>query len=105
MERLRIDMPANRIASFCKKWKAKEFALFGSILGDAFRPDSDVDVLVELQPDHGLTLFDWVDMIDELKAIFGRDVDLVAKGGLKPLSSQRNLEDCKGDLCGLRRAI
>jgi len=56
---------------------------FGSVLSDAFRPDSDVDVLVELQPEHGLTLYDWVDMIDELKAIFGRDVDLVAKGGLK----------------------
>jgi len=40
-------------------------------------------VLVELQPDHGLDLYDWVDMIEELQAIFGRKVDLVAKGGLK----------------------
>ena len=53
------------------------------MLTDHFTSDSDVDVLVELQPDHGLSLFDWVDMIAELKSIFGRDVDLVSKGGLR----------------------
>jgi uncharacterized protein len=83
MAKFQIDISMNRIASFCTKWRVKEFALFGSVLSDAFRPDSDVDVLVELHPNHGLTLYDWVDMIDELKTIFGRDVDLIAKGGLK----------------------
>jgi len=73
----------DRIEAFCKKWKVREFSLFGSVLRQDFGPDSDVDVLVALQPRHGLTLYDWVDMIDELRAIFGRDVDLVAKGGLK----------------------
>jgi len=83
MAKPRIDIPMDRINAFCKKWRVKEFALFGSVLRDDFRPDSDVDVLVELHPDHGLTLYDWVDMIDELRNIFGRKVDLVAKGGLK----------------------
>jgi predicted nucleotidyltransferase len=78
-----IDIPRDRIEAFCKKWKVKEFALFGSVLRPDFSPDSDVDVLVELLPGHGLTLYDWLDMIDELKEIFGRNVDLVAKRGLK----------------------
>jgi len=83
MSQPRIDIPMDRINAFCKKWRVKELALFGSVLRDDFRLDSDVDVLVELHPDHGLTLYDWVDMIDELRNIFGRKVDLVAKGGLK----------------------
>ena len=61
----------------------KEFSIFGSALRDDFGPTSDVDVLVELHPDHGLSLYDWIDMIDELKTVFRREVDLVAKGGLR----------------------
>lgn len=78
-----VTVDQERITTFCSKWRVKELAIFGSALRDDFGPDSDVDVLVELLPDHGLTLYDWMDMIDELKVIFGRDVDLVAKGGLK----------------------
>lgn len=80
---LRITIDHKRIETFCRKWRVKELSIFGSALRDDFGPDSDVDVLVELQPGHGLSLYDWVDMIDELREIFGRDVDLVAKGGLR----------------------
>ena len=80
---LAVDLDRERIAGFCRKWRVKELAVFGSALRDDFAPDSDVDVLVELAPDHGLSLYDWVDMIEELQVIFGRKVDLVAKGGLK----------------------
>ena len=80
---LAIEVDRSRIAEFCRKWRVKELALFGSALRGDFRADSDVDVLVELAPNHGLTLYDWVDMIEELRAIFGRPVDLVAKGGLR----------------------
>ena len=83
VRQIRIDVPMERIAAFCSKWKVAEFSLFGSVLCDDFGPESDVDVLVELAPDHGLDLFDWVDMIDELKALFGRDVGLVSKRGLR----------------------
>jgi hypothetical protein len=75
----RVEIDGDRIAAFCRKWKVKELSLFGSVLTDDFGPDSDVDVLVELAPGHGITLFEWVDMIDELKAMFGRRVDLVEK--------------------------
>jgi len=80
---VQIPIDRTRIEEFCRKWRVKELAIFGSALRDDFGPESDVDVLVELQPDHGLSLYDWVDMIEELKAIFGRKVDLVAKGGLR----------------------
>jgi len=80
---LAIKVDRARIEDFCRKWRVKELAVFGSALREDFDPESDVDVLVELQPDHGLSLYDWVDMIEELKVIFGREVDLVAKGGLK----------------------
>ena len=83
MATVHIDIPKERIAAFCRKWKVKEFSLFGSALRDDFRPDSDVDVLVELEPDHGLSLYDWVDMIEELKTVFGREVDMVEITGLK----------------------
>ncbi len=79
----RLHIPLDLIETFCRKWRVREFSLFGSVLSEDFRPDSDVDVLVDLQPGHGLTLYDWLDMIDELRAMFGRDVDLVAKSGLK----------------------
>jgi uncharacterized protein len=71
------EIPKGQIALFCQKWKIKEFSLFGSILRDDFRPDSDVDVLILLRDDAPWDLFDWVDMIEELKALFGRQVDLV----------------------------
>ena len=79
--RIAIDRP--RIAEFCRKWRIREFALFGSVLRDDFRPDSDVDVLVRLQPEHGLSLFDWADMVAELTEMFGRPVDLVEREGLR----------------------
>ncbi len=89
-----VDMP--RIEEFCHRWKVAEFALFGSVLREDFRPDSDVDVLVTLQPNNGLSLYDWIDMIDELKEMFGRDVDLVDKEGLKnPIRRKRILETCE----------
>jgi predicted nucleotidyltransferase len=81
--RPRIPIDRERIAEFCRKWRVREFALFGSVLRDDFGPDSDVDVLVRLQPGHGLNLFDWVNMIEELKGIFGREVDLVELEGLE----------------------
>jgi len=78
----RIPIDRDKIAEFCRRWRVVEFSLFGSVLRDDFGPDSDVDVLVRLQPDHGLSLFDWVEMIEELKRMFGRGVDLVEREGL-----------------------
>jgi len=93
---LHIAVERERIEAFCHKWKVRELSVFGSALRDDFGPESDIDVLVELRPGHGLTLYDWLDMIDELKAIFGRNVDLVAKGGLKnPLRRKAILQSAE----------
>jgi hypothetical protein len=83
MQKTKLEIPKEGIEAFCRKWRVKEFSLFGSALRDDFRPDSDVDVLVELRPDHGLDLYDWVDMIDELREMFGREVDLVEKTAIR----------------------
>ena len=83
MGHIRITLPQKKIEKFCLKWGISEMALFGSVLSDDFRSDSDIDVLVSFKDDAGWGLFDFVDMIDELKAIFGRKVDLVEKDSLR----------------------
>jgi predicted nucleotidyltransferase len=70
-----VEVPQGRIAEFCRRHHVRRLALFGSILGDDFGPESDVDVLVEFEPGHtpGLSFFA---MQDELGEILGRRVDL-----------------------------
>ncbi len=80
MQKTRIQVPMDKITAFCQKWKIKEFSLFGSVLRDDFGADSDIDIIVSFHDNAGWDLFDWVDMIEELKVIFGRNVDLVEKG-------------------------
>ena len=79
----RIPIDHQRIAEFCRKWRITEFALFGSVLRDDFGPDSDVDVLVTFAADAPWSLWDLVDVQDELMRIFGRNVDVVSKRALK----------------------
>lgn len=78
-----LSIDRDKIADFCRRWKIREFALFGSVLRDDFRPDSDVDVLVSFAPDAQWSLFDVVDMQEELALMFGRKVDLVEKRALR----------------------
>jgi predicted nucleotidyltransferase len=73
----KVSIERGAIAEFCRRWNVVELSLFGSVLRDDFRPDSDVDVLVTFGPDARWTLFDMVHMQDELSEIFGRTMDLV----------------------------
>ena len=75
----RIPIDRKKVADFCRRWKITEFALFGSVLRDDFRPDSDVDVLVTFAPDAEWSLFDHVDMEEELSAMLDRKVDLISR--------------------------
>ena len=79
----KLEINQEVIQEFCRRWKITEFSLFGSVLREDFTPESDVDVLISFEPDIPWSLFDWMDMVDELKSIFGRDVDLVEKSGLR----------------------
>lgn len=75
----RIPVRQAQIEAFCRAWKIREFALFGSVLRDDFRPDSDIDVLVEFDADSHPGFRGWGRMVDELEALFGRHVDIVQK--------------------------
>jgi predicted nucleotidyltransferase len=75
----RVSIPKAEIERFCKKWHVRELALFGSVLKDGFRPDSDIDVIVDFEPGKRHSLFDLATMTDELKEIFGREVDLMTR--------------------------
>ena len=90
---MKIDIDAKRIAEFCQKWNVAELALFGSVLRDDFREDSDVDVLVSFCSDAHIGLIGLSKMELELSGIIGRKVDLVTKGGLKPLIRDRILSE------------
>jgi predicted nucleotidyltransferase len=83
MSRARIPIPLDQIADFCRRHHITRLALFGSVLRDDFGPESDVDVLVEFDPDHipGLAFFG---MERELSEILGRRVDLNTPGFLSP---------------------
>ena len=83
MKKVHITLPRKNIASFCKKWKIKEFSLFGSVLQDHFRPDSDIDVIVDFETGTVHTLFDLATMTEELETIFGRHVDLMTLSSVK----------------------
>ncbi len=79
----KIEIPQDEIADFCRRWKITEMALFGSVLREDFGPESDVDVLVRFSPNHRWSLFDHVEMQEELKELFGREVDLVNRQAIE----------------------
>ena len=102
MTQAQIDLPKEEIAKFCTKWGVSEFSFFGSVLTDDFRPDSDIDVLVTFEDDAKHTLFDLVHMQDELKQIFGREVDLLTRRGVE---QSRNYIRRKSILSSLEQPI
>ena len=80
---MNIQISKERIADFCRKWKIAELSLFGSVLRDDFRPDSDIDLLVTFSRDAEWSLLDHMAMEEELSAIFGRKVDLVSRKAIE----------------------
>lgn len=79
----RIRLPLERIESFCRKWQIREMSLFGSVLRDDFSPESDIDVLITFEPEARWSLFDFVDLRDELSKLLQREVDVVSERGLR----------------------
>lgn len=75
-----IEVPPEQIARFCRDNHIRKLSIFGSILSDDFRPDSDVDVLVEFEPEHGPGFLRLYEMEQQLSRLFsGRPVDLVTE--------------------------
>ncbi len=71
-----LVIPYPQIRAFCERNHIRKLALFGSVLRRDFRPDSDVDVLVEFDPEYVPGFFRFVGMQDELSDLFTRRVDL-----------------------------
>lgn len=90
-----INLPMDKIIAVCKRYQVRELALFGSALRSDFRPDSDIDILVEFEPDAEIGFMALAAMQRELSEIVGRKVDLVPKGGLKPRIRQAVLESAE----------
>lgn len=73
----KLVIPKDQIAEFCRRNHIRKLSLFGSVLREDFRPDSDVDVLVVFEPGHALG-WDIIDLEEELSRILGgRKIDLI----------------------------
>ena len=71
-----INFPEDQVAEFCRRHGVTRLSLYGSILRDDFRADSDVDVLVEFEPGRTPGMIGFGEMILELSSVVGRRVDL-----------------------------
>lgn len=80
---LPILWPQDKIAAFCDQWAVAELSLFGSILRDDFHNHSDVDLLVAFTLEANWSLFDHIQMQQELAKILQRNVDLVSKRAIE----------------------
>lgn len=92
--RLRIQVPQEALADFCRRNHIQRLSFFGSVLRDDFGPESDVDVLVEFEPGRtpGLAFFR---MEEELAQILGRRVDLNTSGFLSPYFRERVIAEAE----------
>jgi predicted nucleotidyltransferase len=91
----RLNVVEDDIIKFCQRWKIVEFGVFGSVLRDDFRCDSDVDVLVTFDAKIQPRLVDRLDMQEEIEALFHRPVDMVQRCLLKnPYMRSEILRSC-----------
>ena len=88
----RIEIPHERIAEFCRTHGIRRLRLFGSVLRDDFRPDSDVDVLVEFEPGTRVGLLTLAALELELGEIVERKVDLRTPNELSRYFRQQVLD-------------
>jgi predicted nucleotidyltransferase len=91
----RIHIDREQITAFCRRHHIRKLALFGSVLRDDFRPDSDVDVLVEFEPGYAIGLIRLAGMELELSDILGRKVDLRTPADLSRYFRQEVLESAE----------
>jgi predicted nucleotidyltransferase len=96
-----IDLDSPEMRRFRRRWAITELAVFGSVLRDDFRRDSDVDLLVTFTPDAEWDLLDLLHMQDDAAAILGRPVDLVSRAGLE----QSCNAIVRGEVLGTSRAV
>ena len=79
----RLGVTPQDLAALCQRWQIAELFLFGSILREDFRPDSDIDILVTYKPSAKRGLFEKMRLKEELEMLLHRDVDLVSKRAIE----------------------
>ena len=74
-----IQSRKKQIEEFCKEWNVKDLRVFGSVTTNDFRPDSDIDIIVDFPPGSHHTLIQLAKMEENLEGIFGRRIDLITR--------------------------
>jgi uncharacterized protein len=82
-----INLPMGDIADFCQRWQVTELALFGSVLRDDFRADSDIDIMVQFHPEARPSFGSLDQMELALQTMFARDIDLITRQGIEASSN------------------
>ena len=81
----RLALPRPELDALCEEFQVRELCAFGSVLRDDFQQSSDVDLLVSFRTGARVGVFQLIRLQHRLEDLLGRRVDLVPKGGLKPL--------------------
>lgn len=89
------DLPKDQLENICRQYHVIEVSVFGSALRDDFRPESDIDLLVEFDPAAQIGFFTLIKLQREFSRLFKRTVDLIPKQGLKPAIRRAVLETAK----------
>jgi len=91
-----LAIPKDEVASFCQEWGVRRLSIFGSAIRPDFRPDSDIDVLVEFEPDRIPGLLRIARMERELSHLFqSRQIDLRTPGDLSPYFREKVLKEAE----------
>jgi len=95
MKNDRLEIPEDRLVAFCRRHRIRKLSLFGSVLRDDFRPDSDVDVLIQFEAGHviGLGIMDVEEELSQL--LGGHKIDLVNEKYLNRRLRARILAEAK----------
>src|SRR5688500_15357122 len=87
----RLGLTPEALSELCRRWRIAELALFGSVLRDDFRPDSDVDLLVTFEPETDHSLLDVIALQQEIEDLVGRPIDLVERRALRNPFRRRDI--------------
>jgi len=83
MRELAVVPPKKELVALARRWRIEELAVFGSVTRDDFGPHSDIDLLVTFERGSTWSLWDFIDLKEQLEILFGRPVDLVEKQALR----------------------
>jgi uncharacterized protein len=83
MSELQVEIPQEPLERLAERWKISELAVFGSAARPDFGPGSDLDLLVTFRPDAEWSLWEFIDLKEDLEQLFARRVDLIEKRALR----------------------